>query len=434
MQEIKMNSYKKKLSIIVITILLLCNIINAQTWKEIGINLPNGDTALSNTKITFTNKNIGWLYTEYDRGEIRYNKLYRSTDGGINWMPMKSINIVGYARPLLFSMEPDFFYMTLSGKASYTYDGGITWTDVNLSNNYDFLKIYFIDNQNGIAGGGGYSWITIDGGKKWNRKSELSWPRNFYFLDHKIGWAVGYSPFSTDAGYIAKTIDGGISWIYKDRTFGGQVDYFGVEFVDSLKGFAVGGSVSKTTDGGNNWQGISGVYGCDIGFLDDRNGWVSGYGQIYKTTDGGETWEKQLDSIISYRLINLIILKKDKVAYILGVSPQNRNATLLRADLSNISSVEENNETIPSEFYLSQNYPNPFNPTTGIEYKLSRQEMVTINVYNILGEEVATLVNEEKLAGTYEVEFNGGDLSSGVYIYRFQAGNFSDVKKFILLK
>jgi enterochelin esterase-like enzyme len=83
---------------------------------------------------------------------------------------------------------------------------------------------------------------------------------------------------------------------------------------------------------------------------------------------------------------------------------------------------------------LSQNYPNPFNPVTKISYTLPQPDFVIIKVYNLLGEVVATLVDEEKPVGEYEVTFNGSNLSSGIYIYKMQAGMFSDAKKLILMK
>ncbi len=96
--------------------------------------------------------------------------------------------------------------------------------------------------------------------------------------------------------------------------------------------------------------------------------------------------------------------------------------------------IPNTTSTLPTGFNLSQNYPNPFNPTTVIEYSLPRSGIVTLKVYDILGREVATLVNAKKAAGNYQVEFNGSKLASGVYIYRLQTGNFSAVKKLVLLK
>ena len=86
------------------------------------------------------------------------------------------------------------------------------------------------------------------------------------------------------------------------------------------------------------------------------------------------------------------------------------------------------------EFNISQNYPNPFNPTTSIKYTVPSNEYVTLKVYDILGNEVATLVNERKESGNYTVNFDGDKLSSGLYIYKLQAGKFSQVRKMMLLK
>ena len=88
----------------------------------------------------------------------------------------------------------------------------------------------------------------------------------------------------------------------------------------------------------------------------------------------------------------------------------------------------------PEKFQLSQNYPNPFNPTTSIQYAISSRQFITLKVYNLLGKEIATLVNEEKSAGEYKVEFNGNNLPSGIYFYELKAGNITQTKKMMLLK
>lgn len=89
---------------------------------------------------------------------------------------------------------------------------------------------------------------------------------------------------------------------------------------------------------------------------------------------------------------------------------------------------------LPEEFYLSQNYPNPFNPSTNIKYAIGSRQYVSLVVYDVLGNEVAVLVNEEKPAGEYEVTFNGSGLTSGVYVYRIKANGKIISKKMILLK
>jgi len=85
-------------------------------------------------------------------------------------------------------------------------------------------------------------------------------------------------------------------------------------------------------------------------------------------------------------------------------------------------------------YYLSQNYPNPFNPVTTFKYSIPKTGIVTIKIFDVLGKEIRTLLNEEKSVGTYKVEFNVSNLTSGIYLYRMQSGNFRETKKLILLK
>ena len=102
-------------------------------------------------------------------------------------------------------------------------------------------------------------------------------------------------------------------------------------------------------------------------------------------------------------------------------------------NLSIVGIVTFSNE-IPTEFGLIQNYPNPFNPSTKINYQIPEISFVTLKVYDVLGNEIATLVNEEKPIGSYEVEFNAKSLPSGIYFYRLQAGSFVETKKMVLMK
>jgi hypothetical protein len=96
--------------------------------------------------------------------------------------------------------------------------------------------------------------------------------------------------------------------------------------------------------------------------------------------------------------------------------------------------IETDEENIPNTFSLMQNYPNPFNPSTKIKFSILHSQFTTLKVFDILGREVRTLVNEVKQPGTYEVEFNASDLSSGIYFYSIKAGEFSAVKKLMLIK
>ena len=94
----------------------------------------------------------------------------------------------------------------------------------------------------------------------------------------------------------------------------------------------------------------------------------------------------------------------------------------------------DDEKLMADKFELLQNFPNPFNPSTKIEYRISDRSFVSLKVYNILGDEVATLVNEEKQTGVYNVNFDASGLSSGMYLYKLQAGSFLETKKMILLR
>jgi hypothetical protein len=104
----------------------------------------------------------------------------------------------------------------------------------------------------------------------------------------------------------------------------------------------------------------------------------------------------------------------------------------LKNQITNIE--DRGNLYIPKEYKLEQNYPNPFNPSTTIKYSLPKESLVTLKIYNLLGEEVATLINTEQTIGIYEIDFDASNLSSGIYLYRIQAGDFVEMKKMILMK
>jgi hypothetical protein len=123
--------------------------------------------------------------------------------------------------------------------------------------------------------------------------------------------------------------------------------------------------------------------------------------------------------------------------------------TSIQTQLTNLgitcsaTSADDKNDNYPSSFELFQNYPNPFNPSTKIKYSIIQEasgvkQIVILKIFDILGNEIATLVNKEQSAGTYEVDFNASSInhhaSSGIYFYRLQAGSFTETKKMILLK
>jgi hypothetical protein len=96
--------------------------------------------------------------------------------------------------------------------------------------------------------------------------------------------------------------------------------------------------------------------------------------------------------------------------------------------------VKQISSEIPAEYKLYNNYPNPFNPATNIKYQITNNKFTTLKIFDVLGREVKSLVNEFQKAGVYEVSFDATDLTSGIYFYRLQSGDFNEVKKMILIK
>jgi 5-hydroxyisourate hydrolase-like protein (transthyretin family) len=99
-----------------------------------------------------------------------------------------------------------------------------------------------------------------------------------------------------------------------------------------------------------------------------------------------------------------------------------------------LTGIESLAAQIPNDYELYQNYPNPFNPSTNIRFQIKEPNFITLKIFNILGKEIATLVNEKKSPGTYEVKFNAGNLPSGIYFYKLSAGDFTDTRRLLLLK
>ena len=173
-------------------------------------------------------------------------------------------------------------------------------------------------------------------------------------------------------------------------------------------------SIQLTIDGGYILTGTSGILKTD--------------------SDGNIIWLKTINGT------GLSVKQTSDEGYIVsGVTTDgNYDILLVKTRKDGTVNIEEV-ISIPFEYTLSQNYPNPFNPVTVIKYEIPGQNRndnrnVQLKVYDILGKEIAILVNEIKSAGSYEVEFNGAELPSGIYIYRLTAGNFADSKKLVLLK
>ncbi|MCW8804581.1 MAG: YCF48-related protein, partial [Ignavibacteriaceae bacterium] len=278
----------------------------------------------------------------------------------------------------------------------------------------------------------------------------LNWPnvyvnmfyiyKNIFFVNKDTGLVVGLHTYPpSELGGCSITSDGGINW---NSILGWPgTEFNSVYFVDDSNGWVVGshGIIVRTSDSGMGWdrQLCPAIYNLnDVHFLNNELGWIVGEdGVILKTINGGEGW--LVDNVGVTRDLNSVFFISStdpSPGWIVG-----DNGLILSNTQGQVLDLHETENVVVKEFCLEQNYPNPFNPSTRIKFTVlsvgTRDRVsVQLKVYDVLGNEIATLVNEEKPAGTYEVEFNATGLPSGIYFYQLKAGEFTQTKKMTYLK
>ena len=422
-----------------ITILLITLFV-IPSFAQSNWSAQNSGTNYLLNGVSFVDENNGWVS---GWGGI----MLHTTNGGQTWGLQNTQATYGLDC-VFFTDLQNGWAAGYSGSVVHTTDGGETWTSQDISTNNDINKLFFINTSIGWAAGGFFDFLsgsygraiynTTDGGNNWNLQYYMSFEtqmHSIYFIDNNTGYAAG------GVG-IMKTTNGGSSWsVQQTLSSFSLADIF---FKNSSNGFVVGqylgvphySVIFKTTNGGNNWNEISlgtnealdGIY-----FTNELNGWAVGndYSSgnnsalIYRTTDGGDNWVKQ--NIPTFNNLESVFFINDAKGWAVGGL-----GSIITYDSP--TPVELSNPTVPVDYMLAQNYPNPFNPTTTIEYSIPQSGNVKLQVYNSIGEEVATLVNNYKEAGTYQVDFNSKNLTSGIYFYKLEAGKFIQTKKMILLK
>ena len=426
----------------------------AQSGWSLQTN-PLGSSGLG--KIQFVSSTEGWI-------SDAYGKLLHTTNAGTNWTvvtPFPSDTVVSMSDPAVsmwwvnqtHGWKINWFgtFDSSHGAVIYkTSDAGSTWEKKVLSTTIGDMgfQIQFIDTNNGWAtiynpSGNTFSTLrSTDGGNNWDT---IGTGGIFYFVDASNGWAIGTPK-------IYHTTNGGTNWSpqYIDTTAG---DFHAIQFTDLNNGWVVSdtGKILKTTDGGSNWTQVTNTglpsdsYCKTVFFLDANNGWIGAnipvtsgitpQRAILHTTNGGSSWTWQYPGF-------LLDSSETHTSAVFSMFFNNTNEGWLVGDYGIIehttnggtTSVSEKNGTIPTAFSLKQNYPNPFNPSTQISYEVSSLSNVNLKIFDMLGREVATLVNEQKPAGTYTATFNASNFPSGVYFYQLKAGNFLQTKKMLVLK
>lgn len=172
-------------------------------------------------------------------------------------------------------------------------------------------------------------------------------------------------------------------------------------------------------------------------FIDVNTGWFTLGGIITKTTNGGLNWQTQViaNSFISHKIFFI----DQYTGWDVGLNNISQNI-VLKSTTGGTTFINSVSVEIPTSYSLSQNYPNPFNPSTKIRFsivsspRVSGGDLVQLKVYDVMGREVQALVNESVQPGTYEVTFDGSMLNSGVYFYKLTTGGYTDTKKMLMIK
>ena len=396
-------------------------------WIQVTDSIPN----LEIMSMQFTSENTGYAVGSYNG---RYpGGFLRTTNAGVSWQFSHFPNYS--ADDVCFLNDNTGYISSWSLYTNYSYvlkttNGGINWFCTDSILYASFFKMKFYDINTGIVASK-YNTVhkTTDGGYNWFAQTGVLWlePSCIWCFDAD-NWLV-----ASNQDRLNKTTNGGVNWFILDFS---SIGFYcrSLYFINATTGFSSTwyGKIFKTTNKGENWTQISSInYNAtgNIFFVNENTGYVCGagfYGNIYKTTNGRYNWAPQ--TTVPWINMTYILFINQNTGYAGGQSG------LIFKTTNGGVSVNQISSEIPEGISLYQNYPNPFNPSTKIKFDITKLSDVKLVVYDILGREVATLVTERLKPGTYEVDFDGRELPSGVYFCKLVADGFADVKKMVLIK
>lgn len=337
----------------------------------------------------------------------------KSTDGGMNWQKASVFNtLTGFITDIHFTDALTGFALidsTMYGRTRFykTTNAGANWNMVCRIDTAEVDKMVFLDANTVIAKGfslGGRIYRSTNSGVNWTIKEMPTQIDGLTFFNATTGIAVGITETGATA-MIYKTTDAGINWGVVYSIAGRQ--YQNVKAMQNTgTAFAVGNLI-------------------DTAMLT--------YGKIttMKTTDYGLSWVvKEFNPGVLMYGLEIV----DGNNYSISGGDLNVPALIMKSTNGGNVFVSQGGIDIPWTYVLGQNYPNPFNSSSKFKIKISKSGNVKINVYDVQGREVQTLVNERMQQGVHAVLFDGAYLNSGVYFYRIESEGYSETRKMVIIK
>jgi len=419
--------------------------------------LPNTPyTPWRHDDVSFISETNIWVTNNINFGGGNSAKVYKSTNGGQNWTIQftksnQYFRCIGFLDSLNGILGTLGNMIGLNGPALYkTTNGGMNWDSVSISPSppYGLCGISILQPSSifacGRVGGPAYFIKSTNGGLNWISQNMSAYAYELIdckFFSDDSGFVIGaVDTVPNSKGVVLFTSNGGNSWIERYR---GNRPYDGlwkISFINRNTGY-VSFNLNedtlfflKTTNGGLSWQRGFQALGVQtisqgIGFINENTGWIGGdFTNMYKTTNGGISW--QLDNW--GRFVNRIRFINDTLGYAVG-------REIYKYTTEPIGIKPISNE-ISKDFLLGQNYPNPFNPVTKIRFSVpvnkvgERGLSVRLLIYDALGREIITLINEQLNPGIYEISWDAANRPSGIYFYKLITEEYTETKKMILIK
>ena len=400
----------------------------------------NNWNVLSGNNLNFHNSYVtdnGTLFCAGDNGILFRKKISNSVSNLKSEWEKILIRDKLILSSVCFVNDFTGFVCSYNGLIFKTTDGGDNWKEVItfVKQNPDFHlnKIFFKDKYNGFICGGNENNLTgtilktTNSGDSWKSlfsNFTIGTFKDIHFTDRENGFVVG------DNGNLTVTSDGGNTWSTQNLI---PYDLNSIDFNGGISGLIVGenGTVFRTSDGGAKWDYISHIQYKDlfsVKFTDSFNVTAVGKnGTVIHSSDAGISWVK-MNSLTDNKLLTL----NGNNA---GVFAFGENGTIICSE-SEVKVFSTLSNAAPKKNISSlSNYPNPFNPHTNINYIVGYTNNVSIKVYDILGNELALLVNEMQVSGNYDVKFDGSNYASGIYFYAISFnGKLHETKRMVLKK